>query len=150
MSGYYVSRQSNYYDGGKYSVEIAAQLDVSGPGALVPHYERLGEGDEFDDPREAAKAAVAIAQEWGDEETQTIPITLAMSGMIYATTEDGMSPQETLDWGEKAYSELPLCEECGHHAGVEEWTNFETGDTGMFCSEECAELVFGAQREPAR
>ena len=64
MSKFFVSRQS-YWPEGQLTVEIAGGgLDYANPDMLVEKYKHLGEGQEFDDPVEAAEAAIAVAQAW--------------------------------------------------------------------------------------
>lgn len=61
---YFVSRQ-RYWPHGDHVIEIACGgLDYANPDMLVRRYPELGEGREFDDPREALAAAMRIRDAW--------------------------------------------------------------------------------------
>jgi hypothetical protein len=140
----YVTRQSNYYDSGAYSVELASELNVSGPGALVSKY--AGEFEEYDDPREAADVAIRIRKEWQKEEgldystwppQGVIPFTLQMNDMVYATVNDGLTAAGLRRWANEQYDKLPKCDRCGS-IGATTWRD-GWGEEVLACGEFCAE-----------
>lgn len=109
---YYVSRQSNYYDEGAHSVEIAADLDYSSPGMLSPAYQDAGEGQEYDDVREAAAAAVAVAKRWradvGRKVDGGLPFrcfTVSMNSYCYPSMGDAMTAPEIVAWARETRQE---------------------------------------------
>jgi len=142
-----VTRQSNYYDEGAYSVEVARELDVSGPGALVAKY-----GDEFlesDDPREIAEAAIRIRSQWHadggrqDESGAVLRFTIAMNDLVYATVNDGLSASQLRRWARKRYEALPKCDYCGEICEAEDnWTSYDLGDCVTACCESHADELF--------
>lgn len=149
-----VSRQSNYYDGGAYSVEIARDLDYAGPGMLAGDWPE--EGD-YDDPRDAAQAAAQLAERWGEQEGwerwgmpgDPMPITVSMNAMVYPTVKDGMTPEEARAWAQDRYDRMPKCDRCGGPLPDEKerWHLLEEqdylgDDAPEYCSENCAELAY--------
>jgi hypothetical protein len=145
MSGFYVTRQSNYYDEGAYSVEIARELDYAGPGALVQKYP--GEFEEYNDPREAAEAAIRIARAWrADKGLIDVPyelFTLAMNDMVYATVNDAMTSGELREWAQRVYDNMPKCRHCGDIVNSRAlWypMDFVGEEEFACCSENCADL----------
>lgn len=145
---FYVSRQSNYYDGGAYSVEIADCLDASSPGALVRDPDLPEEG-EFLDPRDAAQAAVDLRKAWSAKTSEPIAITLAMPYLIQPTVEDDLTDEEVLAWGQKAWDAAPKCEECGEITDEADEYEDEYGDKHTFCSDWCGERFFERQQNVA-
>lgn len=145
--GWYVSRQSNYYDQGAYSVEIASQFDYAGPGMLVAKF--ADEGCEFDDPREAAEAAVRVSEAWGATIANgdpllplTIGITLVGNAFVYATVEDSMTAAEAREWAEGEWEAAPKCERCGNLApAADNKVATFTGETFTACSDFCADEI---------
>lgn len=146
MREFYVSRQSYWHEDGTYAVEIARELDYSGPGALGVKYASLGEGCEFTDPREAAKAAIAVREAWlGDlcdrprNEIPDVALTLAMNDLVYPVTDDGMTPDELIAWADKIAESMPRCEHCGDICESEGYMD-EYGERFSACSDYHAEL----------
>lgn len=136
---YYVSRQSNYYDEGAFSVEIARTFDHASPGMLALD---LGPEGEYDDPREAAKAALELARVWKESQglgADHIPITLSMNHMVYPTVEDDHT-EDIMEWAEVQYSLLPKCDQCGS-LGAVEYYNHDTDLRVLACTEYHAELL---------
>lgn len=138
---YYVSRQSNYYSEGAYSVEIARTFEHAGPGMLVgkPTYDRFT--GSYSDPRDAAKAALELAKVWSAllPGFPHVPITMAMNHMVYPTVEDDHTDDIT-EWAEVQYSLLPKCEQCGSMGAVE-YTAYDTGLVVLACTDYHAELL---------
>lgn len=147
---YCVTRQSNYYDSGAYSVEVARDFEISSPGALVAKF--AGEFEEYDDPREAVTVAISIRREWTragvDSELLTdgrIPFTIAGNGFIYPTVCDGLTAAALRRWAQAEYDAIPKCDRCGD-LGATEWS-YETGETVLACREYCAEELLNYEDE---
>lgn len=136
--GYFVSRQVSVFDGER-AVEIAYGLANSSPDALARHYE--GELETYEDPREAAEAAIRLAAEWGKAVGETIPITRAASGAlgVYPCAADGYTPEETRSWAETEYAAIPKCEACGEPG--QEYVATETGEPFVACGDMHAEEI---------
>jgi len=140
---YYVSMQSNFYDDGRYSVEIARALDFSGPGALAS--DLAGNGSEHDDPREAVAAAIELAKFWraeiGRKRDSGLPFrcfTIAGNAYCYPTVEDAMTAPELLKWAETEWKSIPKCDHCGTHG--RDWETVYAPDDRL-CSQQCCEAV---------
>lgn len=153
---YTVTRQSNYYDEGAYSVEIAYTLDYAGPGALAQKY--LEDFAQYDDPREAAEAAIKLRRQWVESLTsnlaewfranERIRFTLAMNSVCYPTVNDAMSASELRRWARAEYDRLPKCDHCGTIASSEDNYMDEFGDNfTACCSSHADEIVWQWQRE---
>lgn len=146
-----VTRQSNYYDNGAFSVEIAAELDYAGPGALSQTLP--GDFAESDDPREIAEIAIKLRKDWYNHKivgatpaperltNGTIPFTLSMNGFAYATVEDGFTAAGLRRWAKAKYEKMPKCDYCGDIPATE-YTDYELGDQVTACSEYHAERLF--------
>lgn len=132
---FFVTRQSYVYDDNRDAVEIALGLDNASPDALVQIFP--GEMEGYELPTEAAAAAVRIAEAWGAETGEDIPITIAAAGAmgLYPTTEDGLTPDEARRWAEKREREMPRCDNCGE-PGAEAWRGID-GEEYLACSEWC-------------
>lgn len=129
-----VSKQCNYYDDGAYSVEIAAELDFIGPGALAGSISEV-----FDDPREAAEYAIQLRKEWIKEGFYTalpfhIPFTLSMNGILYATVNDGLTASGLRRWAKEQYEKLPKCDYCGGFP-AQQYTFEHMDDQVVACNE---------------
>jgi hypothetical protein len=154
---YYVTRQAYVHDDGAFAVEIATALDVASPDALAQRYP--GELEGYEDPREAARAAVAVRDLWerdlhasGELRRGSITFTLATSSLVYPTVEDGWGSAELEQWAASEYDRLPKCENCAAAISGDAWRRFEDlgfADTPAFCSEHCVEASRAADEEPA-
>lgn len=137
-----VTRQSNYYDNGAFSVEIAAELDFAGPGALSRHFTL--DFFESDDPREVADAAITLRKMWylmGDKDNMGyVPFTLSMNGFAYATVEDGLTAAGLRRWAKAKYESMLKCDYCGDIPATE-YTFQELDDIVIACSEYHAERL---------
>lgn len=140
-----VTRQSNYYDSGAYSVEIASARDYVSPGALA------GSWSEFEDSREAAECAIRLREDWYKSHPRDyrqspldyIPFTLAGSGAllgIYPTVGDGLTAGGLRRWAKDRYASLPKCDYCGEVCEAEDNYTDGFGDHFTACSEYHAEL----------
>lgn len=136
---YFASRQHYFYSG-LLIVEIAAGgLDYSGADMLVAKYPRLGEGEEYIDPRKAVEAAIAIARAWRkDEPGKRIVIghghTMGM-GMEF----EGCSFKAAQKWAEETYEKAPKCDQCGELLPDEKHCYTDEFGEVKLCSERCSE-----------
>jgi hypothetical protein len=134
---YFLSRQAYYYSG-LLIVEIAAGgLDYSGADMLVEKYKHLGEGQEFNDPREAVEAAIAIARAWRKDELGKRIVIGHGHSMGMGLEFEGCSFKAALAWAKETYEKLEKCCMCGDLLPDEYYTD-EFGDA-KFCSERCVE-----------
>ncbi len=143
---FFVSRQCEYPDG-DYVVEIAqGGLDYANPGMLTPKWAELGEGKEFDDPREAVEAAIKIRDEWNLSRFFPDVLRAAVHGaeisfgctMGFTLPLERMSDEQLHQKAEKIYDGLPKCAECNNLLGKETYTH-DYADEDKFCREYCAE-----------
>ena len=136
---YYVSRQCYWGVEPEDAsvVEIAfGGRDYAKPDMLVPRWSDLGEGQEFEDPREVAKSAIAIWQKWVQEEP--------MAKIGYGYTFSPFEPSdiaEVLRWSEVEYSKLDKCTRCYSILPDNPYAYHYGGVTSEYeyCSENCAE-----------
>ena len=153
---YYVTRQAYVHDSGAFAVEIAKRLDVASPDALAEKYP--GEMEGFDDPRDAARAAVRVRDLWErdmhdgtERDSGWVPFTLAASALVYPTVEDGWGTAELEEWAIAEYERLPKCERCGAPITGDVWRRFDDvgfDDAPAYCSENCVEAACAADEQP--
>jgi hypothetical protein len=148
--GIYVSRQSYYYSGERV-VEVELNgLDYSGADMLSVGYKNLGEGKEYDDPREAIKAAVAIRDAWRkDEPDEEINIALGSTGGMGMEIEPTEKTDDELkEWAEERWNALPKCERCGDVLDPKDtYHRVDFPDFGDFCSENCVEMAIDEENQ---
>lgn len=137
MKKYYVSRQAYYYSG-ESVVEIAiGGLDYSNADMLVAKYN--GEGDEYENPLEAAQAAIEICKAWRNDGQKDAKVTVVNTGG-YSLEGESMTFKQVLDWGKAAYAKAEKCDHCGKLLPEKYYLNNESDWTGFkFCREYCAE-----------
>ena len=137
---WYVSRQSYWgVDPDEQNmVEIAfGGLDYANADMLVSKY--AGEGEEYNDPREAVTAAILIARQWRkDQPKLKIGIASGCTGG-YTMPFEKSSVKELKDWAEKTWQELPKCDQCGKVLPKEFWQPTDDPDLGRYCSEYCCD-----------
>jgi len=142
---YFVSRQNRWIDG-EHVVEIAAGgLDHSGADMLQAYWGNLGEGAEYDDPREAITVAIAIRDAWNEAlaETCTEERCRIEAGynldMIAANEEP--TDANLHEWAREEWEAEPKCDRCGEPGDLD-WRlvyfDFDGEDGPRFCSEHCA------------
>lgn len=144
---WFVSRQS-YASMGEDAlvVEIAGGgLDYSNPGMLVTKFS--GEGEEYTDPREAAKAAIEIAQAWRKASGKEITVRYGHTGGNTMPFDEA-TDEEVTAWAEERYENLPKCPECGDVMGEDRWkpTDMHVDDEAC-CSESCADKRFAPMED---
>ena len=135
---YFVSRQV-YWPDGDHVVEIASGgCDYANPDMLVPHYP--GEGQEYDDPREALKAAFAIRDAWKD-----CRIEHGFTGGYTMPFSDEPTDQELTDWAKAEYDSIPKCPICGEpYDPSNAYYLVDYGNDETYCSEYCADKAYSS------
>ena len=141
------SRQS-YWPDGEMVVEIAGGgRDYANPDMLVPKWADLGEGDEFTDPREAAKAAIAIAEAWRTSVEEPVTVRYGYTAG-FTCPFDESTDGEVVAWANDVYEHLPKCAMCGGIAR-EHWKLPDDDLDEVFCSPRCCYLALAeAEEEP--
>jgi hypothetical protein len=137
--GYFVSRQ--HYWGADpedaHVVEIAGGgLDYANPDMLSPRY--AGEGETYEDPREAAAVALEICKAWRGDGRTDAKVAYGYTGG-YTLPFEPVSEQELMAWAEKEYRDLPKCDRCGAMRDPDKsWWHGADPDL-RYCSQYCAE-----------
>lgn len=143
VTRWFVSRQDYWGEENPLAVEIATGgLDYANADMLGVAYARLGEGEEYEDPREAAAAAVGVAVAWRRDTGRSadeITVRIGFTGGSSMPFEEG-TDTEAIAWGAKTYEGLPKCPECGELM-KERWvpTDFAVDDDEACCSQFCCE-----------
>ena len=97
---YFVSRQC-YWPDGRNVVEIAeGGLDYANPDMLVSKYP--GEGEEYEDPREAVTAALEIAKLWRSDSNEEIEVAYGNT-LGFTMPFEGSEEKDLIEWAEKRY-----------------------------------------------
>lgn len=136
---YFVSRQIYWPDGTK-MVEVAVGgQDFANAGMLVPKYRSLGEGQEFEDPREAVVSAIQIYAAWS-KTTDDVEIGKGCT-MGFTMPFDGATIESLRLWAEEEYSKLPKCAHCAGVLGREKYGSHELHEFDC-CSEHCATAYY--------
>ena len=130
------------------------QYDISdypNPGAYVKKY--AGEFETFDDPRDAARAAVKIRRAWAKDCGKTVTIRHGFTGgmtMPFDAPEVGNGVIEILKWAAEKAQQLPKCFSCGSILGKERYHTPEyDAEEHEFCSPVCVD-EFNQQEEDYR
>lgn len=140
MKIWFVSRQNYWGVDDPLCVEIAlGGRDYANPDMLVEKY--AGEGQEYADPREAAKSAVAIAESWRKDTTEKVRIDVGATGGNTMPFTDDMTDGEVLAWGAREYEKAEKCALCGDILPKNFYT-LEVDPDEHYCSEYCAEKVY--------
>jgi hypothetical protein len=136
---YYVSRQKYWGvdEEDQYCVEIAVGgIDYANPDMLCMIFSEQGE---YDDPLEAAKAAISVRDQWKKAAPKlNIRIDYGQTDGNTLPFMDDHSHNEIIQWAKKELEKMPKCDYCGKpYDEGEEWyhefTDFK------FCSEYCAD-----------
>lgn len=143
----FITRQSYWHESGAYAVEIAATLDTSGPDALVAKY--AGEMEEYTNPMEAVEAAIHIADKWGEDTDEIIPVAISMAGdIVYPSLDDGFDTSDPAEmttlraWAQEKFDAMPKCDRCGSVENVTTWHNYDIGAEVQACGQFCADEMF--------
>lgn len=141
---WYVSRQ-HYWgieERDAYVVEVAfGGSDFANADQLVAAWPRLGEGQTFNDPREAVEAGISIVRMWRKTERRAKLAIGATGG--HSLPFESKTFKEARAWAKKRYEQLPKCNECGElrdedHSYGNDFTMMED-ERYPFCSESCAD-----------
>lgn len=133
---YFVSRQ-NYSatEGIIRKVEIAVGgLDHAGPDMYPISFSAMGEGHEFNDPKEALRAARLILWAWLAV-NHKIEISIVIMG---GDLDDHPSSAQLDEWANTERKKLTKCDQCRKVIGGDPYVLFDVDDV-RFCSEVCAE-----------
>ena len=138
---YIVTRQLQW-SSGEAVVEISqGGWDYINPDALCEKYP--GEFEEFKDPREAVKTAIAIATQWQkDEPAQKIGIGAGYTGG-YTMPFESQGINELKKWAHEEYLLLPRCAQCGKILESDSPIFVEEFDE-VFCSQSCVNRAYSA------
>jgi hypothetical protein len=143
---YFVSRQHYYYQN-ILVVEISyPTIDYSGPDMLVSKYPQLGEGESFNDPREALKSAIKIRDQWQKDlkEKDSFESVIITCGSFDGCEGEESEDKELITWANQAYQSLEKCALCGDI--LEENSTFINEDSEFteekFCCEQHAERAY--------
>lgn len=141
MTKYFVCRQ-NYWgvdDEDSHIVEIAiGGRDYANADMLSPIWVSLGEGKEFNDPREAVRAAIDICEEWKKHGRPQAKVGMGAT-MGFTAPFDGEEYYDLQQRAERLYEKLPKCAQCGDLLSEKNYTHPDLMDDEHFCSEVCVE-----------
>jgi len=146
-----VTRQRQWPDGDTV-VEISeGGIDYVNPDALAAKYP--GEMDEYADPREAAEAAIRIAEAWkSDSPGEDIQIAHGATGGFTMPFSGGSidekAKSELREWAGEQWESVDKCDQCGEAVAGRPVTLVDYGDDWKFCGENCAERWWEQQQEP--
>ena len=145
---YTVTRQIQWPEGAPMVEVSVGGLDYTNPDALSPKYP--GEFETFDDPEEAAQAALNILALWhADGQPEAQMAYGATGGMTMPF--DPCTEEELREWARKTKERLTKCARCSAVLGKTRYRHLHLPDD-LFCSEYCAEEAHRDQeetREPA-
>jgi len=120
-----------------YHVEVAHDFEATSPDALGVKYKELGEGEGYEDPREAATAAIKVAARWAQDESERIGLAWqTRAGGYFGVVADEADEEELKSLAEKEYESIPKCARCGDILG-KTWYHDYFGED-KYCSEFCA------------
>jgi len=143
-----VTRQRQWPDGTPMVEVSVGGRDYTNPDALAVKYS--GEFETFDDPREAARVAIAICEAWhrdGETEAQVGHGATGGDTMPFSPCEYS----ELTQWAEERYAAMEKCPQCGDLLSKTRYTYPELPDQ-VFCSEFCVDEAVEemlASEEPA-
>jgi hypothetical protein len=103
-------------------------------------YRRLGDGQEFVDPRDAADAALALRAQWAHDIGKKVALSFGDADIGWSKS----TRKDVLAWAEKAFERADKCAECGKPLGKERWRPTEWAEDDEFCSEYCADKAYSA------
>ena len=143
---YFVSRQMYYGEHPSQGtvVEIAdGGRDYANPDMLVEKWPRLGEGREYDDPREAVAVAIAICNAWRANGERRAKVAYGHTGGNTLPFEP-CTYRDARAWAEARWEAAPKCAQCGGLLpdACKRWCPMYADfrdETEACCSERCAE-----------
>jgi len=143
-----VTRQVQWPSGDPVVEVSEGGLDYTNPDALTQQY--AGEFQTFDDPEEAAEAAIQVCELWRKDSQPEAQVAHGATGGMTMPFEPG-SYEELRGWAKLAKERLAKCARCGTVLGETRYRHLHLEDE-LFCSEGCAELAYEEQKkaeEPA-
>lgn len=135
---YTVTRQLQWPEGTPVVEISAGGLDYANPDMLAPQYP--GEGETYQDPREAVEAAIGVCERWRREGRPDAQVGVGATGGMTLPFEP-CSYEEARAWAERAVQRLPRCGRCGEVLPPRPFVHRELPDE-EFCSEYCAEEAY--------
>lgn len=141
---YTVTRQRQWPEGTPVVEISSGGIDYTNPDALVKKYQ--GEFETFDDPREAATAAIAICNAWRKDRASKAKVGHGATGGM-TMPFDPTTFRDLLRWAKKVFKSLPKCDRCGELLPAKYYTVPELDDE-RFCREYCAEMAASEAFEP--
>lgn len=146
---WYVSRQMYWPDGDKV-VEIAfGGREYANPDKLSDNrtFRRLGSGSEYEDPREAVKAAIRVRDEWA-KDTEGVRIETGFTHGFTLPFDECPSDAELIASAHKEWAwiqeHVERCAECGDPiwSDTDWWYIQDLGVDVKFCSEACVDNYY--------
>lgn len=134
---YTVTRQIQWPEGRRVVEVSQGGLDCTNPDALSPKYP--GEFREYDDPREAVEAAIAICEAWRRDGAPDAEVGFGATGGM-TMPFDPTSYQEARAWASRVAEQLPRCDRCGRLLPARPY-HYQGIDDEQYCSEWCAEFA---------
>lgn len=132
-------------------VEVAAGgLDYANPDMLVPRWPKLGEGQEYLDPTEAAAAAIRVCDAWREAGETLAQVAYGATGGN-TMPFDPCTYEELNTWAEQRLESLPKCVRCGDILGKKTYKMQDDPFEQVFCSDNCATIAYEescAEAEP--
>lgn len=134
-----VTRQIQW-SGGHMVVEVSGGgWDLTNPDALSPSYKHLGEFKEFDDPRAACEAAIAVANAWRKaQKGKKISVAHGHTGGMTMPFEP-CTTTSLRKWAKDCYQQLEKCGNCHSIIRGKCGYKLEFDDETTYCSEHCAD-----------
>lgn len=129
-------------------VEIAVGgLDYTNPDMLVDRWAKLGEGQEYTDPREALKAAKLIRDAWKTAESDDmVHIEVGATGGYTMPFAEHPTDEQLDQWALAAWNVAPKCDRCGEPLSDEGFFTSAFSDD-KFCSDNCADSAYAELTE---
>jgi len=145
-----VTRQIQW-SGGHMVVEVSGGgWDLTNPDALSPSYKHLGEFKEFDDPRAACEAAIAVAHAWRkDQKGKKISVAHGHTGGMTMPFEP-CTTTSLRKWAKDTYANMKKCGNC--QALIREGRDvyrLEYDPDTDYCSEHCIEAADAQNQKDA-
>lgn len=152
---YTVTRQLQWGTGESVVEVSRGSLDYTNPDALIEKYS--GEGDEYEDPREAVEVAIQIVKNWRKDGERRATIGVGgTGGMTIPFKPETFAYARA--WAKKEYESLEKCARCDTIIeDAKEWyqagTFFKDGEflpceNGYkYCSERCAEKASNYEQD---
>lgn len=143
-----VTRQSQWPTGENIVEVSEGGIDYCNPDALVELYKGSGEFETFDDPREAAEAAIQICSWWRIDHKGmrgSRPKVAAGATLGFTLPFEPSTFKQLRIWASETWKHLEKCS-CGKPFKKERWRADDWSGI-EFCSERCADKEIEFQQE---